>query len=126
MVRPWLRVVLAMAVVLALLGVEPGGLRSEPELPTSAVTPPTAQNGATGVHADQGAHGSTVTAAARSIQQGMGRWRSLPTLIAVAAAVVLVLASMGPSRRLRPTDTGAPRSAYRSSPRSPRAPPSTV
>jgi hypothetical protein len=123
MVGRGLRVVLAAAVVVALLGVEPAGLRSEPEQLTSGVTA-AAQNGATGVHADQGAHGATIAAAARSIEQALERWRPLTTLIAFVVA--LILASTRPARRLRLAETSVPIASSRSGPPSLRAPPASA
>lgn len=124
MVRRGLRALLAVAVIVALLGVEPTGLRSEPEQRTDDITPLTAQNSATGVHADQGAHGATIAAADRSIQEALKRWWPLTPLIAAAAA--LVLASSRPARRLRPAEVSHPIAASRSGPPSLRAPPASA
>lgn len=115
---------MAVAVIVALLGVEPTGLRSEPEQRTDDITPLTAQNSATGVHADQGAHGATIAAADRSIQEALKRWWPLTPLIAAAAA--LVLASSRPARRLRPAEVSHPIAASRSGPPSLRAPPASA
>jgi hypothetical protein len=124
MVGRGLRALLAVAVIVALLGVEPAGLRSEPEQYDTGVTPPTPQNSATGVHADQGAHGATISAATRSIQQALERWSPLTTLIAVAIA--LLLASTRPARRLRPAETQRPIATSRSGPPTLRAPPASA
>lgn len=115
------RVLLAMAVALALLGAEPTGLRSEPDRDAAVVSAPTTQNSATGVHADQGAHASTVAAAARSIPEAIEHW--LPTPAMIGVIVLLLPVVPRPYRRLRQSRWTLPPPLWWSGTASLRAPP---
>lgn len=80
-----LLLVVALATVLALVGLEPSGLRSEPDAIVAQGLEVTAQNGASGVVSDPGAHAATIVAALRSVSE------TLDQLVVIAALIGLVV-----------------------------------